>query len=515
MSNTSKKSSFWEQDADQEKIKNYFPKLSTDTNCEICIIGGGITGLTLAYLLASEGRDVVVLEAQHIGAGATGSTSAHLDPLTDTRPSELIERFGIDDASKILGSNQKAMKLIEEIARTHALDSEFKKIPGSFLASTIEEENILQKEYEAATKLNLNPRLEKMSQEPFPIRAKLSFDLHARFHPVKYLFALAKAARLKGARIFHEARVNQIKDSTAFMEGRQAKAKVFVMATHIPFGLHPILQSRVYPFRSYLTIAKLKSDFPDELYWDLEDPYHYMRRLSDSHPKHVLLGGADHRTGEKINTNESYLKLQHYARKHLDVESFESQWSAQFYLSADGLPLIGKSLSLDNVYIATGFEGNGLTFGTVAAQLITDEIMERDNPVSKIYSPTRLNIASSGKRFISHNIETAKDFILDRFDKEEQTPEVLEMGEGRVLFYKGEQLACYRDNAGKLHALSPVCPHAKCHVRWNNSETSWDCPCHGGRFSATGELLQGPPTENLKNRDDALDEIKREEGPPV
>ncbi|MCO4754269.1 MAG: FAD-dependent oxidoreductase [Bacteriovoracaceae bacterium] len=515
MSSSRKQSSIWEQEADHSKIKNYFPELSTDTNCEVCIIGAGITGLTLAYLLASEGKDVVVLEGDHIGAGATGATSAHLDPLTDTRPSDLLERFGLEQAGNILDSNFKAMKLIEEISRIYALDCEFKKIPGTFLAGTDEEQLLLEEEFEASKKLKLNPRFEQHSNIPFGQKAKLSFDLHARFQPVKYLFSLAKAARQKGARIFHGARVDNIKDSTAFLKGRQAKAKTFVMATHMPFGLHPIIQSRVYPFRSYLITAKLKSDFPDELFWDLNNPYHYMRRLSDSKPNVVLLGGADHRTGEKVNTMQSYVQLQRYASKHLDVESFESMWSAQFYLSADGLPLIGKASPFDDVYFATGFEGNGLTFGTVAAQLIADQIFERDNPAAKIYSPNRLNLTSSGKRFIMENFTTAKDFLMDRIDKNEQSPESLELGEGKVLTYKGEQLACYRDESGKLHALSPVCPHAKCHVRFNNSESSWDCPCHGGRFSATGELLQGPPTQDLKKRDDLLEEIEREDRPPA
>lgn len=507
--------SLWDIDIDQKKVSNYFPKLTSDTNCEICIVGGGITGITLAYILASQGRDVVLLEGEHIGAGATGATSAHLDPLTDLRPSELLDRFGEKESKMILKSNFKAMNFIEALSRNHAPGCEFKKVPGAFIAYNEEDEKKLKKEKEACEKLELDAFLEEQATHPMGIKSKLTFNLHARFHPTKYLFCLAKAARQKGARIFQQSKVREIKEGKAVLENVSAKAQTFVMATHMPFGLHPIIQSRVYPYRSYMILAKLKEEFPDELMWDLQEPYHYLRRVGDDRAKHVLIGGSDHRTGEKTDTFKAYEKLRNYAKARLNVESFEASWSGQFYLSSDGLPYIGKVSPLENIYYATGFEGNGLTFGTLAAQIIGDDILGVSNSASKLYSPGRLNITSSGKRFVGHNITTAKDFILDRFGGDRKSPYDLKVGEGEILFHNGEQVACYKDEQNNVHALSPVCPHAKCHVRWNNSEKSWDCPCHGGRFSATGELLQGPPTEGLKVRDDVIKEEGWEDQPPA
>ena len=515
MSKNRIKPSLWDIDIDHEKVSNYFPKLSSDTNCEVCIIGGGITGVSLAYILAGQGRDVVLLEAEHIGAGATGATSAHLDPLTDLRPSDLLERYGEKESKAILDSNFKAMNFIEAISRNHALSAEFKKVPGSFVAFNEDETKLLERELKACEKLGLKANLQNFVSDPMGIKAKLSFNLHARFHPTKYLFCLAKAARQRGARIFQNSMVKEINDEKAILDKVSAKAQIFVMATHMPFGLHPIIQSRVYPYRSYMVMAKVKDEFPDELIWDLQSPYHYMRRVGDGKENLVLIGGADHRTGEKVNTLDAYERLKNFARAKLKVESFELEWSGQFYLSSDGLPYIGKVSPLENIYYATGFEGNGLTFGTIAAQIIGDEILEVSNTYSKLYSPTRLNIASSGKRFIGHNLTTAKDFILDRFGGDQKSPNDLKEGEGEILFHNGEQIACYKDEESKIHALSPVCPHAKCHVRWNNSEKSWDCPCHGGRFTATGELLQGPPTEGLKCRDDIFMEDEWEEQPPI
>lgn len=499
MGRKNKNVTFWEAKNARASVGEFFPKLSSEISCEVCVIGAGITGVTLAYLLAEKGIDVVMLEADVIGSGTTGGSSAHLDPLTDSKLRELINNFGIEEAKKIINANVEALNLIESLVKKHAIDCDFERVPGVYLAETESEANALLDEQAAAVSLGLDAELESDPSSPFVCKARLVYDIHARFDPLKYVFELAKAAKRSGARIYQMSRVDDIENGAARVEAGAVKAKHFALATHMPFGFHPILQSKVFAFRSYVIGARVSKEVEDALFWDLKEPYHYIRKAEDSQGELLIIGGADHRTGHK--SHDPFGRLINYAQERFDVLSIDYAWSAQFYLSADGMPYIGKIQSEDNLWVATGYEGNGLTFGTAAARLLRDLILEQSNALEQTFSPSRLHISTSAKKLLSENFSSAKDFVGDRLSRTKKTPQELEPGEGAIVSHHGDQLACYKDQEGGLHAMSPVCPHSKCHVRWNGVEESWDCPCHGGRFSATGELINGPPTRNLKKVD--------------
>ena len=223
----------------------------------------------------------------------------------------------------------------------------------------------------------------------------------------------------------------------------------------------------------------------------------YHRLAASGDPQLLLVGGADHKTGQGGEL-ESFEALEAYARRHFRVERIEHRWSAEFYEPDDGLPFIGQMALSRHLYAATGYSGTGMTFGTLAGQIVTDRFLGRENPLADVFSPTRINAVAGATDFIKENVNVAKRFVADRFKgKEIDGAENLQPGEGVLGRIDGEQVALYRDEKKLLHAMSPVCTHAGCIVHWNAAEKTWDCPCHGGRYSATGERIYGPPAEDL------------------
>jgi Rieske Fe-S protein len=282
--------------------------------------------------------------------------------------------------------------------------------------------------------------------------------------------------------------------------GGELHARDVILATHTPIGLRPAIQTRLEPLRSYIIGIRTNDPVGDALFWDMDAPYHYIRLAEDERGPLLIVGGEDHKTGEKRDTQRCLDNLEIYARERFNVKSVDYHWSAQLYDPADGLPYIGK---LSGVYIATGYSGEGLAFGTLAAQMLTEQIAGLHNDCTDILSPGRTKPLASAAGFLSENIGTVAHFVKDRFKKADaKTIGEVPEGEGRICDVEGEICAVYHSADGVYHTLSPVCPHLACLVEWNNSEKSWDCPCHGSRFSATGEVLNGPAVDDLDGNPD-------------
>ncbi|NJO01385.1 MAG: FAD-dependent oxidoreductase [Bacteroidia bacterium] len=235
------------------------------------------------------------------------------------------------------------------------------------------------------------------------------------------------------------------------------------------------------------------------MFWDTYEPYHYIRNASYQGEEILIVGGYDHKTGDDDET-ASYQQLEHYIKTHFTIKEIIFRWSAMFFEPADGLPYIGKSPFKAHTYIATGYSGDGLLFSQVAARVLADQIQGIENPYSKLYSPSRINISASWKDFMKENLSVAKHLIVDRFKNEAEYPEEIRKGEGKIMRLEGKLTAVYRDETGHFHRLSPVCAHMKCIVSWNNAEKTWDCPCHGARYSPMGEVLEGPATQGLEQQ---------------
>lgn len=487
-----------------------FSPLSAPVETEVCVIGGGITGLTTAYLLCREGLHVTLLEADRIGSGTTGATTAHLDPLTDLHLSELIEKFGLTQAQEVIDSGMKAIDFIESTIDRLQFSADFKRVSGNYYSEKNEDKERLHQEWKAAKDLGLSAQLKENPPLPWPAQVIMEVKGLGQLDPLKYLYGLMEECLSTGRlQIFEQTRVVDIDSGstcrvlteTVHDLHHEVQAHAVIMATHLPLGRMVSLQTRAFPYRSYVLGLRLAQQIPQGLYWDLEEPYHYLRQVEDERGPLLLVGGVDHKTGALSDTKKQYEELEHFARSRMLVGTVDYSWSSQYYESADGLPYIGEAPFERNVYVATGFGGTGLTFGTTAAMMISNDVLGLEVPWQKLYTPSRVRPLVSAKKFIQENSNVAGHLIKDFFKAAPEAHEEmasLKRRDGKILSMNGEKYAVYRDEKNQLHILSAVCTHFKCQVNWNNAEKSWDCPCHGGRYHPNGEVMCGPPVTGLK-----------------
>jgi glycine/D-amino acid oxidase-like deaminating enzyme/nitrite reductase/ring-hydroxylating ferredoxin subunit len=399
----------------------------------------------------------------------------------------------------------EAIQLMERLVHDFRMDCDFQRIPGYLYADRPAQLRALEEEYQAISKAGIPCNRTSYVPLPYAIEEAILVPDQARIDPLKYVQGLAMAFQRQGGRIFEHSRVLDIQSATfdphnphglqISTVGGEVLAQDVVLATHTPIGFRPMLQSRLEAIRSYI-IGIRTDDMPnDALYWDMHEPYHYIRLTEDEHGPLILIGGEDHKPGEIGNPQDCFRRLELFAAERFAVRAIDYHWSAQFFDSADGLPYIGKS---GDLYIATGLSGEGLTFGTLAARMITDQICGIHHACQDILSPTRTKPLASASGMLSEGLHAMSHFIRDRLRKPDvDEPAHVPVGEGAICQIEGKKVAVYHAPDGELHLLSPVCTHMNCIVGWNPVEKSWDCPCHGGRFDPRGQVLNGPPVRNL------------------
>lgn len=486
------------------------PPLSEELEVDVVVVGGGITGLTAALLLLTAGARVAVLEARKLGSGTSGYTSAHLTAALDTRYHQLESKFGREATRLVASSQTAAIDRIEALVGELGIDCDFQRVPAWLFTEQASDRRALEEESRAAARAGLVVQLTGDVPLPFATHGALRFEHQARFHPRKYLLALAREVKARGGLLFEHSRVIEFHDGTPCevrtQQGR-VRARDVLLCTHLPINRF-FFVTVAAPYRSYVVTARLREEPADGLFFDTSDPYHYLRRQQTADGPLWLIGGADHKVGKKQNTSECFRTLEDYARARFDVEDFVDRWSAELWEPVDGLPYIGLNTLSRHIRVATGFSGNGLTSGTLAAMILTDQLTGRDNPWAEVYDSQRVKPIASARRFLTENLDFPRHLIGDRL-KPAETRSVDEVprGEGRLVSVNGEKLAVYRSEEGELKACSAVCTHMYCHVRWNDFEKTWDCPCHGSRFEPTGEVIDGPAVLALPRR-----ELPEEEG---
>jgi Rieske Fe-S protein len=329
------------------------------------------------------------------------------------------------------------------------------------------------------------------------------FPKQAQIHPTKYIHALADAFEHAGGYLVQNCGLEHF-ESNALVEVKtnlgKIKAKKLIFATHIPPSIN-LLHFRCAPYRSYAMAVKLNDDaYPKDLAYDMYDPYHYYRTHEVDGERYLIAGGEDHKTGHEDNAEFCFTKLENYISKYFDIKEVTYKWSSQYYEPADGIAYIGHLPGFtDNVYVATGYSGNGITYSHIAAITLKELITTGQSEYAKLFDPNRIKPVAGFTEFVKENMDVVKEFIGKRLNKEKiESLSEIAKGEGKVVKYEGESIALYRDEEGGLHAINPVCTHAKCIVQWNSSEKSWDCPCHGARYTANGEVLTGPATKALE-----------------
>ena len=495
--------------------------LAVDTHADVCVVGAGMAGITTAYMLARQGKSVVVLDDGPVGGGQTQRTTAHLSNALDDRYFEIERLHGSEGAKLAAGSHTAAIDRIESIIGAEQIACDFVRLDGYLFVSPGESAELLDRELAAAHRAGLSD-VERLPRAPllnFDTGPCLRFPRQAQFHPLMYLTAMARAIERAGGRIFTATHAESIKGGEpARIEtsnGRIVTADAVVVATNSPVNDLVAIHTKQAAYMTYAIGAIVpRGAVATALYWDTLHPYHYVRLhptsaevgmtdQSGSDWQDVLIvGGEDHKTGQAPAHSDPYARLEQWARERFPmIQEVRFRWSGQVMETNDGLAFIGRNpLDHQNVYIVTGDSGMGMTHGTIAGILLTDLILGRENPWTTLYDPSRKTLRALD-RFVKENLNVAKQYCDWLTSGDVGSPEQILPGEGAVIRDGLTKKAVFRDAQGVCHERSAICPHLGGIVHWNDAEKTWDCPCHGSRFDRLGGVLNGPANHDMSGVD--------------
>jgi len=485
------------------------PPLDHDTRADVLVVGAGITGLTTAYLLAREGMQVVVVERDQCASADTGHTTAHVTMVTDTRLQTLVSSFGRSHAQAVWDAGLAAVATIDDIVRTNELDAAFGWVDGYLHAprgeQSDDEQASLMKDARLASELGFDA--EFVTSTPLVGQYGIRFTGQARVHPRKYLAGVASAIEQMGGRIYERSPTQVFRDDSrsVTVNGHTVAFDHVVIATHNPLvglertGGAALFQTKLAPYTSYVVAARVpRGTVPDALWWDTADPYTYIRLEPQGEHDLVIIGGEDHKTGQQEDTQVPFRRLTERLAILVPDAVVSHRWSGQVIETPDGLPYIGESA--ERQFTATGFGGNGMTFGTLAGLMIADAVRGRTNPWAELFHPGRKALTRGLWDYLKENADYPYYMIRDRFaGAESRTLREVRRGEGVVIERDGKKLAAFRDASGAVVTRSAICTHMGCTVGWNAADQTWDCPCHGSRFRPTGEVIAGPAESPLPN----------------
>ncbi len=504
MTNSSEKQiSFW---IDSTPTTAY-PAFSNRIAVDVAIIGAGIVGLTAAIQLKKAGKTVAVIESGHIAAGASGHTTAKVTSLHQLIYADLIHQIGVSKARLYGESNQAAIEFIAGLVAAEQIDCDFSRQSAYTFAEPATELDQIKAEVNAAIKLGLPASFVQETSLPFAIAGAIKFDNQAQFHVRKYLLHLAQTIPGDGSHLLERTRVLQVEEDQenpcqVVTEHGVINAHDVIVATHLPILDQGLFFAKTYPQRSYLVAAKIDpTKAPEGMFIGSGKDSHSIRTTPYQDGLLLLVGGEGHKVGTVTDTEACYQKLETYVRNHFEIDTFAYRWSNQDMVSFDGLPYVGKLTPFSHhTYVATGFSLWGMSKGTMSGMLLSDLILGKENPYAELYDSTRATPFLEPD-LLKSGIDVAARWVGDRLKNlESSTLTEVPKGEGKLLTINGEKIAAYRDEQGAVHAVSAVCPHLACIVSWNNAEMSWDCACHGSRFSCDGKVLHGPSVKDLEQQ---------------
>lgn len=514
--------SFW---VDDDTVPDSNP-LKENKETDVVIVGGGLAGLSVAYCLAITGKKVIVVEDGFIGSGETGRTTAHIVTSLDDRYFRLEKVFGEAKTKLIAESHKMAIDFIEQVIERENIECDFKRVESFLFLHPSDNPESLQLESKAASKVGIEVKEAPVAPGLRQTERALCFLNQAQFHPLQYLRGLCKAIEKHDGEIYtvtHAATINHEGITTA--DGFTVKAKHVVVATNTPVNNLAGVVMKQVAYRTYVIGALVKKDLlPHALWADTGDfnqsntapPYHYARvqKYNDQYDL-LICGGEDHPTGNDNDEPEEtrYQKLEEWTRIYFPIEEdIVYRWSGQVQMPMDGLAFIGRNpFDADNVYIITGDAGNGMTHCTFAGLLITDLINGKINKWEKLYNPSRFILKRSGsvfKQMMHEFISYMKQ--MPNF-KTTQELDSVKNGEGKIVDMLEEKFGVYRNENGQLHIVSAICTHMKCTLAWNSDEKSWDCPCHGSRFTYEGKVMNGPANTDLQAYSEVAEHLEKKE----
>lgn len=446
-----------------------YPALTDGLSVDVAVVGAGIVGLTAGYLLKEEGLRVAVIERRAIARGVTGYTTAKVTSSHNLIYSQLIGSFGEDGARTYGRANEAAIDKIAEISDRIGADCDFERADNYVYTEQESSVREIEREADAAARLGLPASFTTETELPFPVQGALRFANQAQFNPRKYLGALAEHIDGDGSYVFEDTVV------TGVSEGHPCDVQTdlgvisatdVIVATHMPILDRGLFFTKVHPYRSYAIVGEVEeSKMPRGMYLSTGGSTRSIRSVVDGDRRLLLVGGEGHKTGTDSDTMKYYERLEGWANERYGLAEPRYRWATQDNVSIDKVPYVGRlTRGSDHVFTATGFGKWGMTNGTVSAMILSDHIVGRPNDWAALYDSKRVKPAASAQKFLRENGEVAAHFVGDRVS----------------------------------HGKNPRCTHLGCVLRSNNAEGTWDCPCHGSRFDADGNVIQGPAIAPLK-----------------
>lgn len=484
-----------------------YPALEEDLRIDVALVGGGLAGITAAYLLKQSNLTVAVIEADRIGRGTSGHTTAKVTSQHSLIYDKLIKNLGLEKARQYAEANEYAITFIEEMINKNKINCDFSR--QSAYIYTREEQYVKQIEDEvrAATSLGIKAQFLEQTPLPFEVKAAERFDNQAQFHPRKYLLALAAKIPGGGSHIFERTRAVDFREGAPFTiitaEGHKVIAAKVIVASHFPaYGGGGYYYARMYPERAYAVAITANETFPDGVYISAEKPSRSLRSTPYNGSELIIVTGENHRTGQGPPTGVHYLNLAQFAEQNFTVTGMPFRWSAQDYTTLDQVPYAGHlDPGLPNVYVATGFRKWGMTNATASSILLRDLIVYGESPWKDVYDPARFK----PDPLLKHSAKTAAGPIKDAPEaavKLGNIPREKELSPGEAVVVEEGGTGLYKDDEGRVHEVELICTHMGCKPVWNEAERSWDCPCHGSRFTYEGDIIEGPALKSLRTRGD-------------
>lgn len=533
--------SYW---INSEKNKEKYNKVEKNIETDICIIGGGITGISTAYYLTKENLKVTVLDMGKIGFQTTGNSTAKITSQHGLFYKDLKDSKGEDFARLYYDANEDAIKNIKKIVEKEKIQCDLECQSAYVLAANREEVQKVKDEVEVVR--GFGGHAEYLEREDIdknllilnPLAA-IRFKNQAQFNSYKYTIELAKICKNLGANIYENTKVVDVRDEKDYYyleteDGYKIKAKYLVITTKYPIiNIPGFYFMKMYQSTSYGISIPVKEKLFDGMYITSTNPKVSLRmaKVDNNIIKDVVDGnienyakqdkenrkrvkekqnskidneyvlivvGADHKTGEKTDLSNSYKKLENITKQIYPQGKVENYWNTEDCITLDKIPYIGKYSNIwENAYVATGFNKWGITTSNIAANIITDMIIGRKNRYEDIFISTRVEPVKNRQEVGNMLKETVSSLVLKKFELPESEQASLKNEEGKIIEIEGEKVGAYKDKEGRIYTIVPKCAHLGCELSWNNLDKTWDCPCHGSRYDYTGKMLYGPTVKDL------------------
>ncbi|HWT30225.1 MAG TPA: FAD-dependent oxidoreductase [Propylenella sp.] len=476
----------------------HFPQLAGDIHADIAIVGGGIVGITTARLLKDRGIKVAVVEARQVGRQVTGKSTAKMTSQHSIIYQKLEQKFGEGRARLYAEAQEAGVRMIQSLASQHGIDCDIE--PKAAFTYTLDEKYVsqLEKEVGLARRLGLPASLVRDTGLPFDVRAAMRFDNQAQFHPTKYVAGLARTIPGEGCEVFENSRVVDWDPTRIATDRGSVTARHVVMATHLPLGQIGGYYAEAYPYAEPVIAARI-GRVPDGMYINAEKPSHSIRtHIRENGDIYAIVAGTSFKPGHTDEERKYFEDIENWLRENFDPGPIEYRWVNEDYSPMDQAPFIGWSSSVGDAYlVATGFAAWGISNGTAAAMILADLATGGENRWLELFDATRIKPIAGGPRFVKENVEVAAHLVSGYLSRKPKSLDELAPGDAAIMKIDGKNIAAFKDEQGRVHAVSAVCSHMGCIVGWNETDRTWDCPCHGSRFELTGEVIHGPATKPL------------------